>query len=111
MDQRAIYEVVISVNAQTKLKRIFSAYIIKYFSEDRAFQVFNSILETVNDLEKFPKRGQLEERLKPDYRYILHRESRLFELKVIYRINEENLSVLIVDFFPTISNPKFLGNI
>jgi len=111
MDQRAVYEVVISLNAQTKLKEIFYHYVVENFSKTRAQQVFNSILETISELEKFPKRGQIEEQVKPDYRYILHRESRLFELKIIYRINEDKLKVLVVDFFPTISNPKLLGNI
>ncbi|MAC94611.1 MAG: hypothetical protein CMC96_03825 [Flavobacteriales bacterium] len=55
MDQRAVYEVVISLNAQTKLKEIFYHYVVENFSETRAQQVFNSILETVSELEKFPK--------------------------------------------------------
>jgi len=43
------------------------------------------------------------------FRYILHRETRFFELKIIYFVDEASLTVYITDFFPTTMHPKGLG--
>jgi hypothetical protein len=61
-------------------------------------------------LESLPKRGSLEECLNgiglPEYRYILFRETRFFELKIIYRVDESAATVFVVDYFPTSMHPK-----
>jgi hypothetical protein len=60
-----------------------------------------------------PSRGSKELYLSDrpkDYRYILHKESRYFLIKIIYFIDELNSTVFVTDFFPTSMNPdKIIG--
>ncbi|MEQ8909199.1 MAG: hypothetical protein RIC95_08400 [Vicingaceae bacterium] len=108
MDKGAIFEVEITKNAQKRLHTIFERYLIKHFSEVRAYEVFDGILETVKQLKTFPKRGQFEGISDKDVRYIIHSESRMFQLKILYIVNEDNREVVVLDFFPTNMNPDLL---
>ncbi len=104
MGQRKIYQVEI---AQTAAKRYYlevSAYLCEYFSEERVYEINDNVMDTVRSLSAFPQRGTIEQAIDDPIRtlrYILHRETRNFELKIIYYINDEVDKVIVTDFFPT----------
>lgn len=56
-----------------------------------------------------PHRGTFENDLSDEalsYRYILFRETRHFELKILYYVDDETSTVFVVDYFPTLMHPK-----
>ena len=42
---------------------------------------------------------------KKDFKFILHKETKSFEVKIIYYIDEKNGIVNVTDFFPTKMSP------
>jgi len=44
--------------------------------------------------------------MKEEFRFILFKETKHFELKIIYFIDEEGRAVYVTDFFPTKLNPQ-----
>lgn len=63
----------------------------------------------VLSLEFNPGRGTIETYFKKDsrvFRFILFRETRLFELKIIFTIQYQSNKVFVTDFFPTKMNPS-----
>jgi len=84
-------------------------YIYDNFSFERASQVDKAILQTIETLQQKPARGRKEkhlEELKEDFRFILHKETKHFEIKVIYYIDHNTKTVYITDLFPTKMSPK-----
>ncbi|MCF6352077.1 MAG: hypothetical protein L3J06_03610, partial [Cyclobacteriaceae bacterium] len=71
----------------------------------RAIEVDENILRSTETLDKQPSRGYLEE-AKEGFRFILHKETKHFEIKIIYYIDEIDDTVFITDFFPTKMDPQ-----
>ena len=49
---------------------------------------------------------ELATELKEEFRFILHKETKHFEVKIIYYVSEGENTVSITDFFPTKMNPQ-----
>ena len=109
MAQEKIFKIVITRPAKNRYHRDVLPYIYENFSFERALEIDESILRTASSLQKKPGRGRKEKFLAEadeEFRFILHRETRHFEIKIIYFINEENSTVYITDFFPTKMDPQ-----
>lgn len=86
-------------------------YLSENFSLERALEIEYSINRTIHSLELQPYRGTKEKfliHLNNDHRFILHKESRNFEIKIIYTIDEQRKIVYITDFFPSLMHPNKL---
>jgi hypothetical protein len=102
------YKVIITEPAFRRYSKTILPYLKKFFSRKRAAEIQQTILEIAKTLEQMPSRGSKEtylQHLKKEYRYVLHKESRYFVLKLIYFIDEDKATVYITDFFPTSMNP------
>lgn len=108
MAQTESYQIVITSPAQKRYQEEILDYLTAHFSIERAVEIDEAIFKTAAKLASQPFRGTREPQLshfKEDFRFILHKESRIFELKIIYFVQEENQMVYITDFFPTKMNP------
>jgi len=68
-----------------------------------------NILNTTGTLSKNPGRGRKEkylEEAKEEFRFILYKETKHFEITIIYYINEGENTVYVTDFFPTKMDPQ-----
>ncbi len=112
MAKEKIYEVVIAQPAKNRYHEDILTYIHENFNFERAIEVDENILRTAGTLGKKPKRGRKEkylEEAKEEFRFILHKETKHFEVKIIYYISEVEGIVYITDFFPTKMNPEKIG--
>jgi plasmid stabilization system protein ParE len=108
MDTQDRYRVLISETARTRLRDTIIPYLLKNFSENRAVEILGSILNNVDSLAIMPNRGAKESFLEHDElepRYILHRETRHFEVKILYFSDDRLMTVQVTDFFPTRMRP------
>lgn len=84
-------------------------YLLKNFALNRVVEIEGAFQSAIESLEHQPNRGSIELYLgsfQEGFRYILFRETRFFELKIIYHVDEDSAKVLVVDFFPTPMHPK-----
>ena len=103
------YKVIVTAPAFNRYSSTILPYLKKYFSPERALDVQQSIEASVKSIRQMPGKGSVEPHLmnrSKGYRYILHKESRNFLIKIIYFIDESNSTVYVTDFFPTSMNPK-----
>ncbi len=106
-----IYKIVTTRPAMVRYQERVLPYLYDNFSFDRATEIHENIIKTAGTLSSKPARGSREKYLfsyKEDFRFILFKETRNFELKIIYYIKEEKSTVYITDFFPTKMNPQRL---
>ena len=109
MVEEKIYKIVIARPAKNRYHESVLPYIYENFSFERAIEVDENILRTTGTLDKKPDRGRKEkylEEAKEDFKFILYKETKHFEIKIIYYINEDEDTVYITDFFPTKMNPQ-----
>ena len=109
MAEEKIYKIVIASPAKSRYQESVLPYIYENFSFERAIEVDENILKFAATLDKKPSRGKIEkylEEAKEEFRFILHKETKHFEIKIIYYINEIYETVYITDFFPTKMNPQ-----
>ncbi len=112
MAEEKIYKIVIAQPAKNRYHESVLPYIYENFSFERAFEVDENILKAAGTLDKKPGRGRKEKHLeeaKEDFKFILYKETKHFEIKIIYYINEGEGTVYITDFFPTKMNPRSIG--
>lgn len=103
------YKVIITDPAFGRYSSTILPYLKKFFSSERTLEIQKAIELTVKSLQQMPSKGSKEFYLSDrpkGYRYILHKESRYFLIKIIYFIDELNSTVFITDFFPTSMDPK-----
>lgn len=84
-------------------------YIFENFSLERAIEINDNILHTASTLSRKPGRGRKEKYLEDgqeEFKFILHKESKHFEIKIIYFIDAGKQTVNITDFFPTRMDPQ-----
>ncbi|MEX1002128.1 MAG: type II toxin-antitoxin system RelE/ParE family toxin [Crocinitomicaceae bacterium] len=107
MDQKQkTYLIIITGLGEEKYYKTLE-YIYEHYSEQRADEIAEELLETPEKLTTFPQRGKTEENLehRPEgFRYILYKRSNHATVKVIYYIDEPTLTVYVTDFFPTEMN-------
>jgi len=105
---RSSYEVVTTTPASQRYKEDVLKYLVKYFTISRATEIDTAIIEFAASLSKSPSRGTREPYLshkEQDFRFILFKEGNSIEIKIIYFIDEDLMTVYITDFFPTKMNP------
>jgi hypothetical protein len=109
MGEEKSYKLAITRPAMIRYQERVLFYLYKNFSFDRATEIDENIIKTAGTLVSKPARGRREIHLssfKENFRFILHKETKNFEIKIIYHINEEKSTVYITDFFPTKMNPE-----
>jgi len=102
------YKVEITVPAARRYQQEILLYLLENFSLERASQIDDKIIETVQTLSQNPARGRTEENLKNHqntFRFIIFKETRNLEIKIMYFVNKEAQIVYITDFFPVLMNP------
>lgn len=85
------------------------AYLYENFSFERASEIDDTIIEKAASLSHQPLRGRKEDFLlgfEKDFRFILHKETKHFEVKIVYYIDEAASKIYVTDFFPTKMNPQ-----
>lgn len=109
MGEEKSYKIDIARPAKNLYQQRILPYIYDNFSFGRADEVAENILRTVGTLCKKPSRGSKERHLleaREDFKFILHKETKHFEIKIIYFVDEENGIVNVTDFFPTKMSPQ-----
>jgi len=109
MDTGAPCKVIVAPSADHRYVNSILTYLNRNFSFNRLIEIDEAIGLAVNSLTQRPHRGSKELLLQRDcreYRYILHRETRHFELKILYYIEERTSTVFVVDYFPTLMHPE-----
>lgn len=102
------YEIVITRSAILRYQDEILPYLQRNFTPQRVFEIDSSLMGQVFSLESNPNRGSVEKYLRKDsrvFRYILFRETKLFELKIVFFIQDQSNKVFVTDFFPTKMNP------
>jgi hypothetical protein len=108
MGEGKLYKIVIARPAVIRYQEHVLPYLYENFSFDRATEIDEKIIRKAGTLSNKPARGSREKYLtesREDFRFILHKETRHFEIKIIYFIKEEESTVYITDFFPTKMSP------
>jgi len=103
------YEVIVTTPALHRYRDTIPPYLWKNFSPKRAMEIESSLFRTAESLKRLPHRGAIEERLKDKdhlVRYILFKETRFLEIKILYHVDEQERTVRITDYFPTPMHPK-----
>lgn len=109
MGEGKIYRVVIAQPAKIRYHQRVLPYLYENFSFERATEIDEKILGFAATLERHPGRGRREvclQKLEEVFRFLLFKETRHFELKIIYYIDELKNAVYVTDFFPTKMNPQ-----
>ena len=109
MAEEKVYEIVIARPAKNRYQESILPYLQEHFSFERAIEIDKNILKTTGTLDKNPTRGKKEkylEEAKETFRFILHKETKHFEKKIIYYISEDKNTVYVTDFFPTKMDPQ-----
>lgn len=109
MGKGKVYEVIVTQPAKTRYQVQVLPYLYENFTFDRATEINEKILDFAATLDKNPDRGRNEDYLRASkelFKFILFKETRHFELKIIYYISEPNDAVYVTDFFPTKMNPQ-----
>ncbi len=111
MAKQQIFEVEVTYPAKQRYREEILTYLLDNFSFERTLAIDNNIILSTNSLEKMPQRGRFEPSLedhKESFRFILHKETRNFEIKIIYYVNEAINKVYVTDFFPVLMQPEQL---
>lgn len=109
MAEQQQYQVVILKRASIRFDAVVLPSLLDNFTLERAIEIEGNLKNTVDKLSVFPSKGTLEKELEDfpkEFRFILFKETRNLELKIIYHINEEIKRVYITDFFPVKMNDK-----
>ena len=109
MAEKKRYQIVITQPALERYRERVLAYLADHFSLERAIEIDDNIMGKAASLSTNPLRGRREEQLagRPqEFRFILYKETRHFELKIVYYVSEEAASVYVTDFFPTAMHPQ-----
>jgi hypothetical protein len=108
MAEKNRYEIIVTKPARDRFQNEMLSYISKSFSNRRALEVENNLKELLLTLQIDPQRGSVEKLIRirgQIFRFILDKETKFFEIKIIYFIEESEHKVLVTDFFATKMNP------
>lgn len=113
MVEKERYQVVITKPAQRRYEQQILSYLLEHFSPERSLQIDQTIQSILASLINTPHRGSIENRLEhfdQTFRFLLHQETRNFEIKIIYFVQEDLRTVYVTDFFPTSMHPNKIRN-
>lgn len=108
MAEKTCYKIIVAKPARDRFQIEILSYIRKRVSDHRALEVENNLKKLLFSLQKDPQRGSIEKLIRirdPIFRFVLHKETKFFEIKIIYFIEESQNRVHVTDFFPTKMNP------
>lgn len=108
MAKKNRYEVIVTKPARDRFQNEMLSYISKSFSNHRALEVENNLKKLLLTLQIDPQRGSIEKLIlirDQVFRFVLYMETKFFEIKIIYFIEESEHKVLVIDFFATKMNP------
>ncbi len=111
MVEQQSFEVEITYPAEKRYQEEILTYLIKNFSLKRASEIDDNIIASVASLSTMLERGSLEPVLKKypqQFRFILYKETRNFEIKIIYYVNQSISKIYVTDFFPVLMYPEKL---
>lgn len=103
------YEIEITASAENRFRREILTYLYIHFSYERVLQIETNIRNEIELIAKNPSRESKDRshiQRSKDIRFILIKESRNVELKIIYILNKSKRVITIIDFFPTIMHPE-----
>ena len=109
MDKEKGFKIVITSAAYNRYQDTILPYLVDHFSTIRAAEIDLAIAQTVASLLRNPFVGAKEkylDHLESDFRFILHKESRNFEIKIIYFASKKSQTIFVTDFFPTLMDPE-----
>jgi len=109
MAQGERYQVIVTMPAESRYRYTLLPYLLRNFSIDRAVEIETSHFSRVQSLALLPHRGTVERTLQdtdPTIRFIPYMETRHFELKTLYYVDEHTSTVFVVDYFPTAMHPR-----
>lgn len=104
MAKGQFFEVIITNSATVRYQEEILSYLLLNFSLERSIEIDSKVLNVVQSLQRNPLRGVIEKFLASsteEFRFLLFRETKYFELKIIYPIREKDMKVFVTDFFPT----------
>jgi plasmid stabilization system protein ParE len=99
------YQVKILPQARKGLREQM-AYVRRRSSDAQAKKVRKAILETVKSLETFPESHERLHEICDEH--TIYRRTFKWDYRIIYRINEETVTVLVVDIDNTVDDPQKL---
>ena len=108
MVEKTCYEIIVTKQARDRFQNEILSYISKSFSDRRALEIENNFKKLLLTLQVDPQRGSIEKLIRirdPIFRFILLQETKFFEIKIIYFIEESQNIVQVTDFFSTKMNP------
>ncbi|MBP9151812.1 MAG: hypothetical protein KBF73_05980 [Flavobacteriales bacterium] len=114
VEEAKSYEVIVTNPAQERFFNQILDYMEHHFSEERVNYIKKMLFQDISSLGIRPHRGTKEFSLaarKEEFRYILFRETRILEIKIIYWIEEAEQKVFVTDLFPTKMNPSKMGKL
>jgi len=97
------YKIKITDSAEKSYLEILD-YVFEYYTEKRALEIAEDLLEIPFSLKTLPNRGKLENSLlgrKKNFRFILYKRNSSSTIKIIYYVDEKANTVFITDYFPT----------
>lgn len=109
MDKSPTFRVIVAPSADHRYIDTVLPYLQRNFSLEGVIEIDAAIGNELESLGKYPNRGTVEPMLwgkLSTFRYILFRETRHFELKIIYFENDQTNEVYVVDYFPTVMHPN-----
>jgi hypothetical protein len=105
MDQKKIYQIVVTSSALFRFQETILNYLINNFSTSRVIEIEHKIYKKIETLNSFPLKGTNENIFNKSgvlFKSLLFKKTRNLELKIIYFIDEANQKVYVTDFFPTL---------
>jgi hypothetical protein len=107
MAEKNRYEIIVAKPARDRFQNEILSYISKNFSDSRALEVEDNLKKLLLTLQVDPQRGSIEKLIRIGdqiFRFVLLKETKFFEIKIIYFIEKSQNIVQVTDFFPTKMN-------
>lgn len=108
MGKRELFKVVIAQPAKVRYQLHILPYLYTNYSFERALMIDQKIIEKAGTLSNKPERGRKEDfliELNGLFRFIIYKETKHFEIKIIYYVDHQKSTVYVTDFFPTKMSP------
>lgn len=112
MAENQTFKIVVTASAQKRYRQTILVYLLHHFSLERVIEIEDSLGDEIQSLASQPLRGTRESAISqtgPVCRFMLFKETRILELKIIYVVDEAENQVTVTDLFPTRMDPSKIG--
>lgn len=108
MAESKTFEVTVSVSAQRRYQQTVLLYLLEHFPLERVVAIEEALGAAMQPLAEQPFRGtkELLHRSGQDVRFILFKETRVVELKILYVVDKLEMRITVIDLFPTRMHPS-----